>query len=727
MTSIQTHETIQTHGLSEHMPQSSQSQTAPSGKNKSLWIAMRIAVSMLVLWFMFTRIDVASFFAVLVHINLWLALGGFFVGIITVYLSSWQWQVLLQKENISLPYWLTTMLYFIGITFNQLLPSSIGGDVVKATYVARISKEGVQSASATFMARFIGLAALLLTSLPVAGFALLQGLPKAGELFLFLFLIAVAYTGMFILLLYNQAILKRFHIAHMPRLPFNKKLSQLSETLSSYQQYPVLLLRAAGISGLFYIASYINFYVYGLALGITIPFWFYWIAVPISALVTMLPISLNGYGVRGASFVGLFAIMHVAAAQSLSVSTVMEIQMILLAVIGAVCIPSVNRQISSASATSTTTMTNIARKTPIFSVGGNTMFSFQKSEFITPSRALVGTFFIFVMVLAPLTAQRLFKGTPKVTVFTASTNAINVLVGGGGIVFPKQTLNVTYPVSAQVLSVDVSVGESVTAGQSLITLDSASLNAQLQLAYQQLQVAVDYYNTLANQGALQSQLASAQSAAQIAQSKYDTLNTQIHSPSYNGGHITSNFAGVVTQINGVPGTLFKAGDTLLVLQDISSYIIQAEFPISQAAMIATNAVADIYPDNSPQTASGGNTPYYTGSVLAVNPQLSSDGSNTFTVWIALPNLQQIIFLGESVFVQIHKTVLMLSIPKMSVLYDGNNAYVFVYSKGHAHIRQVTTGVNDIAMIGISSGLVAGDQVIEAGQYQLTDNQSVQVK
>ncbi len=443
----------------------------------SLWLFARVGISIFVLWFIFTKIAFNTFLSTLLQINVGFALAGFAVGIVTVYLSAWQWQVILRKERINLPFWLTTALYFIGITFNQLLPSSIGGDIVKATYVTRISKDGVQSTSATFMARFVGLSALLLTSLPVAAISLFFHIAKIGELFGILLLVTMAYAAIFAIIIKNDYVLKRIPAHMITRLPMSKKIIQLSQTFSSYQQQPWILLQAIGISALFYAASNLNFYLYGLALGISTPFWFYWIAVPLSALLTMLPISLNGYGVRGASFVGLFSIMGIAAAQSLSLSTVMEIQMLLLAVLGAICIPVVNRYISPE-----TQQPKMFTFSQIFS-GGNAMSVYVRNA-MTPTRALLGSFIILLLVAIPLSGQRLGKGTPKVMLYTVAKQTINETVGGGGVIFPKQTLQVTYPVSAQILSVDVSVGQSVSAGQSLITLDVASLNAQLELAYQ---------------------------------------------------------------------------------------------------------------------------------------------------------------------------------------------------------------------------------------------------
>src|SRR5437773_8813678 len=48
----------------------------------------------------------------------------------------------------------------------------------------------------------------------------------------------------------------------------------------------------------FWLVACLNHYAYGLALGIHVPLYFYFIAIPFIALVTFLPISINGFGLR---------------------------------------------------------------------------------------------------------------------------------------------------------------------------------------------------------------------------------------------------------------------------------------------------------------------------------------------------------------------------------------------------------------------------------------------
>jgi hypothetical protein len=70
---------------------------------------------------------------------------------------------------------------------------------------------------------------------------------------------------------------------------------------------------------------------------------------------------------------------------------------------------------------------------------------------------------------------------------------------------------------------------------------------------------------------------------------------------------------------------------------------------------------------------------------------------------------------------------MLTVPEVAVINPQTDAIVYVVNNGVAHLRRVVVGPRDLDRFGILNGLQAGDQVIVAGQYQLTDNEKVTVQ
>ncbi len=302
------------------------------------WLAIRIVFSVGLLTYLVMKTNVHALAQVIGHADpLWLTLG-FGVGLVTVVASAWQWQIMLKGERITLGLAMLTWLYFLGITFNQLLPSSIGGDVVKIAYVARLSRRGVNAASATVMTRIVGLGAMVVTATPVAIAAALiaPGFGHVGWWMTLLLGVAlVGYLAGVGVLLAIPTLLNSLGVERTVKLPFARKAIDLARSLAAFRHRRAALFWGFVAGAVFYATSDLNFYCYGQALHMRSPFWFYWIAIPLTSLATLAPISLNGYGVRGASFVALFVLVGESGAAALSLSTLMEIQMLLFALVGA--------------------------------------------------------------------------------------------------------------------------------------------------------------------------------------------------------------------------------------------------------------------------------------------------------------------------------------------------------------------------------------------------------
>ncbi|HUY78806.1 MAG TPA: efflux RND transporter periplasmic adaptor subunit [Ktedonobacterales bacterium] len=316
-------------------------------------------------------------------------------------------------------------------------------------------------------------------------------------------------------------------------------------------------------------------------------------------------------------------------------------------------------------------------------------------------------------------AQKFLNPTPKVQLYVVKNQELTSFVGGGGLTYPAQALDIIYPVSATVETVNVQVGQAVKSGQALITLNSADLTSQLQQALASYQAAQNYLSSLYASGASASLIAQAQSQVTTAKGRYDALNAQLSSSTYSNGNIIAPFAGVITAINVVPGSTAPANSALLTLQNESSVVVRVQLPLEQRAQVQVGQNAEVDPDATPSET-------FPGLVSVINPALTNVGSDTFEVWITVsnPNLQLLV--GESIYARISVTETLPVVPELSVINPDSDSLVFVYSHGRAHARSVIVGVRDLDRFGIVSGLTPGEQVILVGQYQLSDNEPVKV-
>ncbi|MBI4397932.1 MAG: flippase-like domain-containing protein [Candidatus Omnitrophica bacterium] len=193
----------------------------------------------------------------------------------------------------------------IGFFFNNFLPSSIGGDAVKAYYAYRLSGKKLESFSAVFVDRLMGLFTLI--GLAVAALILFRSRLALPNITGAVFLLALACLAVLIFFGSRRAA-RGFKIFSflIPSEKFREKIRSLYHSINGYRHHPgpvtASLLLSVMSQSLFIIVSYFL----ALSLNTFVPLWVFFILIPVIGTVSMVP-SLNGLGVREGAYVYLFS------------------------------------------------------------------------------------------------------------------------------------------------------------------------------------------------------------------------------------------------------------------------------------------------------------------------------------------------------------------------------------------------------------------------------------
>ncbi|MGQ9708303.1 MAG: lysylphosphatidylglycerol synthase transmembrane domain-containing protein, partial [bacterium] len=87
--------------------------------------------------------------------------------ILFIWISAWRWQVLLAAQGLYFHSWYLARVFTLGLFFCKLLPTAIGGDVMRIAYTTRPGF-GPQAFSATFLDRLIGFQSLTFLAIILA-------------------------------------------------------------------------------------------------------------------------------------------------------------------------------------------------------------------------------------------------------------------------------------------------------------------------------------------------------------------------------------------------------------------------------------------------------------------------------------------------------------------------------------------------------------------------------
>ena len=264
---------------------------------------LKAAVSIALLAVLFSRVDGARLLAAARQASPpWLA-GALLLYTLMVLASAWRWGVLLTAQNIRLPFRTLTSSFLVATFFNNFLPSNIGGDVVRVTDTAPAAGSKTLATTVVLLDRGLGLLGLVLiaaigatigsrlaTGGPVAPLALWAGFCGAT----IVAAPALLRPHAFARLLHP---LRAFHPTWV-----DERLNRLTSALARFGKAPGAL--AACFAGAVVVQAVLVGFYLAIAHSMQIPIGFAELAVivPVSFIVQMVPLSMNGFGIREATF-----------------------------------------------------------------------------------------------------------------------------------------------------------------------------------------------------------------------------------------------------------------------------------------------------------------------------------------------------------------------------------------------------------------------------------------
>ena len=231
----------------------------------------------------------------------------------------------------------TAMGYF----FNNLLPTGFGGDAVKSLAFGKKFNQTSQSISAVLLSRIQGLLAMFLCFFIALPFALSK--TEVPFVYTLVMTIAMFACMVFVILcLFSDKV--PVPAAILNKLTF---IPKMQKSLSIYRQYKKQVLLSSLDSLWLQLLTLFMAYAYFRAVGQEIDISILVVFTSITIVISMLPVSLNGIGVREGVQVALFTgILGIPAPIVLSAGLLGYIPLLFQALQGAVVLLSAKNNTS---------------------------------------------------------------------------------------------------------------------------------------------------------------------------------------------------------------------------------------------------------------------------------------------------------------------------------------------------------------------------------------------
>jgi len=330
-----------------------------------------------------------------------------------------------------------------------------------------------------------------------------------------------------------------------------------------------------------------------------------------------------------------------------------------------------------------------------------------------------------VVALLMASAAAWAAGQPSVQVQTAPVkqHALKDTVTAFGVVRPNPESQTTKDASytAFVTRVDVTLGQPVKKGDALLELRTAPsaraqyLSAQANVRYARQELARKRH-LLKEKLATHADVDAAQKALQTAEASFAAQRAL--GTGKKTRVIKAPFTGIVSQLPIKPGNEVQAGTQLFQLARRDSLEVALGVEPDEVGRVQQGMAARVMP----LFGAGQGVHARVSQVNAV----VDPSTRLVDVIVRLQGKQAAPFLpgmrvkGTLTIAAKHT----LAVSRSAVLHDAKGDYLFIVQNGKAKRVNVKTGLESHGLIGVSGALKAGDQVVVAGNYELSDGMAV---
>jgi glycosyltransferase 2 family protein len=313
-------------------------EAAPRARRRFIGVALKASLTLALAWVLLTRVPLAAAWRALTELGaVGLGVAAGFTALSQI-VAAWRWRRILARLGEEVPLGALLGDLLVGGLYNLVLPTSVGGDVLRGLRSARRVKVPEHAWAALLYERVLGLlalAALSAVGLAVTATRATRGLLLAGLLVALVLVSVLVFADLPLRLAARlagrfseraRAALERLAAAFAGPLASGAARVEIFAWSLGYQLAALALLLGAAVA--WREPAVVPLVLFGL---------------PIALVATVLPITLGGFGLREGLFVAVAAPFGVSAERALALGLVWVLSSAAVALAGALVLWSERR------------------------------------------------------------------------------------------------------------------------------------------------------------------------------------------------------------------------------------------------------------------------------------------------------------------------------------------------------------------------------------------------
>ena len=305
--------------MSKHRQTPSKNSKPGSGR-KNLALFIKAAVTLALIYWLIARVDVETVRHTLAQSNLAYILLSFFTLSAVFSVGCIRWWVLIGHLGLSIPFRQVLPSYYLGVFFNNFLPTGVGGDVVRTVHLNLRGHSAKSLISSALADRFIGLVVMLL----MGAISILLSPELRVEEDQKVYLIALIALGVLsgaLLFWFSDRLPMESLSRRYQHTRIRKAILDIIRLCLTYRTAVKPVFAAMLLSIVVQSLAILTYYLLANSIGIELSLVTFFAFVSIVQLATSLPISIGGLGIREGAMVALLTSVnvdvHLAATLSL--------------------------------------------------------------------------------------------------------------------------------------------------------------------------------------------------------------------------------------------------------------------------------------------------------------------------------------------------------------------------------------------------------------------------